>query len=246
MTFKREMGKAIKGYLKPLGFKYVAKDFVHIRRYSDDISHRIGYADETHSRPHYYFLKIAVGVASKRLNEILWEATDGEEDSRENVIGPVYLTIYRKALSDEEYSQQKHFIHCEFIGERSMDENLADFDKMYHEHAQTIFNKYSTQKAIFLHPITDPYFNRVHSPCLCFYVPLAYYFNGDFDKAYAYIDKRIEIEEKYIKEIQAKGYTISEETLHCRRVYTAMRKNLKKWIEEKRTFLVDDEYLPNF
>lgn len=64
MTFKREMEKAIKGYLKPLGFKYVAKHFVHIRRCNDDISHSLGYADETHFRPHYYFLKTFVGVAS--------------------------------------------------------------------------------------------------------------------------------------------------------------------------------------
>lgn len=246
MTFKREMEKAVKGYLKPLGFKYVAKHFVHIRRCNDDISHSLGYADETHFRPHYYFLKTFVGVASRHLNEILWEASDGFADAREIVVGPVYFCSYRDAVSDEDWVKQGHYIHCEFMGDRPMEENVADFDRMYREDVQMLYDKYSTQKAIFLCPITDRFFNRIHTPFLWYYVPLAYYFNGEFDKAFAYIEERLEIEKNNLEVIRSKGCSITEETLSGQNTFTAMRKNLKKWIEEKRTFQVDDEYLPKF
>lgn len=248
MTFNREMLKALKEYLTPLGFKYKAKDYVFLKIFNDDISYSIRYADENRSRPRYYFLKIAVGVVSKHLDEILKEATNGLEDFTEYNTACVYICNCRdwNSLSYEDKLKERDWIHCEFIGDRPMEENLADFDRMYREDVQTIFDKYSTQKAIFLCPITDPYWNKMNTPDLWLYVPLAYYFNGEFDKAFAYIDERIGIEEENEESAIKRGYILNDDSTRPKRAYMAMRKNLKKWIEEKRTFQVDDEYLPKF
>ena len=70
IPFKRQMEKAIKGYLSPLGFKYFPKEYIYIRYYSDDIVQSICYADETHSKPRYYFLRTAIGVGSLSLAQI--------------------------------------------------------------------------------------------------------------------------------------------------------------------------------
>ena len=76
-----------------------------------------------------------------------------------------------------------------------MEENMADLDRMYKNDVQKIYDTYNTQKSIFTcaaHEEIFP-FNPVNTPSLFYYGPLNYYFAGQFDKAFEFIDKRIEI-----------------------------------------------------
>ena len=54
MTYKREIEKAIKGYLAPLGFKYYVKDDEFIKKINDDLTQTICYADATRGRKQYH------------------------------------------------------------------------------------------------------------------------------------------------------------------------------------------------
>ena len=66
-------------YLKSLGYKYYPKIYLFVKNVSDDMVHAIRFAAENHYQPQYYYLKTAVTVASKSLNEILYEVTEGME-----------------------------------------------------------------------------------------------------------------------------------------------------------------------
>lgn len=87
MTYRREVEKAIKAYLLPLGFKYRPKTYNFFRQYSDEITQDIGFAYETHGRSHYYFMRTFIGVNSMSLNKILFEVTDGIVDYRNLNVG---------------------------------------------------------------------------------------------------------------------------------------------------------------
>ena len=89
-------------------------------------------------------MRAFVSVASKSLDEILFEVTDGRIDYTDFHIGPVYqCSIKKLTYGDNDYT------HCEFIGNRSMEENLADLDRMYKNDVQKIYDTYNTQKSIF-------------------------------------------------------------------------------------------------
>ena len=74
----------------------------------------------------------------------------------------------------------------------------------------------------------------------------SYYFNGEFDKAFEFIDKRIEIAKGSEARIIERYGSLDDEDTEDRRTYEAIRKNLKQWIAERRQFRIDDEYLPHF
>lgn len=236
MSFKTEKEKAIKAFLKPLGYKYYPKYYKFFKPIDDDIIHSIGYADENHHRYHYYYLRTYVSVASKSLNDILYEVTNGLIDyrDRKDGVGPVYISGF----------EGSHVIHCEFIGERSMEENIADFEKMLKGDVQRVFDRYQTKKDIYTCAAHDKYYNLGNTPCLWFYAPLAHYFLGEYDEAFNFIKRQIEIQETAIQVVNARNGIVSDETLIYREAYLVMRDNLKKWIAEGRQFKVDDEYLP--
>jgi len=240
MTYRREVEKAIKGYLYPLGYKYKPKKYRYYRLYTEDITHDICFADETHGRRQYYFMRAAIGVGSKTLNDILFEVTDGIIDYRDLDIGPVYHS--RLKFNTERYSDYE-YIHCEFIGDRPMEENIADLDRMYKTDAQFLFDMYNTQKAIYTCPAHEEVlpFNPVNTPGVFYYGPLGFFFDGQFDKAFEYIERWIQIAKENIN-----MYGVCDEFLESKSAYEAMRKNLKKWIAERRQFKVDDEYLPSY
>ena len=74
----------------------------------------------------------------------MFEVTDGIIDHRDLNIGPVYqCSIKKLTYNDDDY------IHCEFIGDRPMEENIADLDRMFKTDAQFLFDMYNTQKAIY-------------------------------------------------------------------------------------------------
>lgn len=240
MTYKKEVEKAVKAYLLPLGFKYRPKTYNFFRQYSDEITQDIGFAYETHGRSHYYFMRTFIGVNSMSLNKILFEVTDGIVDYRNLNVGPVYHS--RLKFNTERYSDYE-YIHCEFIGDRPMEENIADLDRMFKTDAQFLFDMYNTQKAIYTcsaHEEVLP-FNPVNTPGVFFYGPLGFFFDGQFDKAFEYIERWIQIAKDNIN-----TYGVCDEFLESKSAYEAMRKNLKKWIAERRQFKVDDEYLPSY
>lgn len=242
MTFKREFEKAIKEYLAPLGFKKKPKSSFYIRNYSEDIIQSMGWADESCEEPAWHYLKTFVGVSSVSLKNILLEVTDGLAGGpADPTIGPPYFCMHKDWVSAD---PRADFIHCRFKPERPMEENIAEFDKMYEEEVVTLFDMYNTQKAIYLCPITDKYFEG--GLYGWYYVPLAYYFNGEFDKAFEVIEERLTIRDGAEARILARYGSLSDESLRPRRIYENMRRNLKKWIEERRQFKVDDEYLPVF
>ena len=234
MTFKREMEKAIKGVLKPLGYKYVPKYYNYEKYVDDDIIHALGFIEETHFRPGYYYLKTIVSVAARSLNEVLYEVTNGIIDYRERSIGPVYIW----GIGGNKYT------HSEFIKERPMDENIADFDRMIKGDVQRIYDRYDTLKKIYTSAAHDEYYNQGNTPCLWFYAPLSFFFLGEYDEVFKFIDERLGIENDKIERLTKRFGHVDAESTMARDAFLNMRDNLKKWIAEGRQFKVDDEYLP--
>ena len=105
--------------------------------------------------------------------------------------------------------------------------------------------EYEKQHICAAHEESFP-FNPVNTPSLFYYGPLNYYFAGQFDKAFEFIDKRIEIAKGSEARIIERYGSLDDEDTEDRRTYEAMHKNLKQWIAERRQFKIDDEYLPHF
>ena len=236
MTYKREIEKAIKGYLAPFGYKYNVKDDEFIKKINDDLTQTICYADATRGRKQYHLLTVISTVSSNLLNDVLCQITDGMMNFRGVCASPAYLNTVNG----------KEAIHAEFIGERTMEENIAAFDRVYKEDVLQVFDKFKTTKDVLLSPLREEFFNPYNRPYVRYYVPLAYYFNGEFDKAFEFIDKRIEIAKGSEARIIERYGSLDDEDTEDRRTYEAVHKNLKQWIAERRQFKIDDEYLPIF
>ena len=234
MTYKKQMEKAIKEYLAPYGFKYSTKHYAFVKKINEDMTQWITWAGETHFRKQYYFLRTSAVVSSNLLYAILAEVTNGLTDFRCGYCSPAYLTTL----------DGKNVIHTEFIGERSMEDNIPEFDQMFKQDINSVFDKFSTTKSVILSPIKEPFFNPYNTPNVFFYVPLAYYFNGEFNKALEYIDERLEICKATEPMILSRYGVLGEEDINERKAYILYKENLKKWIAEGRQFKIDNEYLP--
>lgn len=230
MSHEAKMERAIKKVLAPQGYKYNKEIYAHIKPISNDIDHQIRYSMEHRFRAQYIFMGIAVQVISKSLNEIIYELTDGLADWRNYSFGPVFQTHIDDATE----------ICSEYLGERAMEENTSCFVEVYESMIVPILGKYTTQKSIYTCAIHDEMavkYNRHKS----IFIPFAYYIEGEFDKAIEYIDSYV------LKQKQAKIEYPDVTTLDDRIVlFDAYKKNLLKWIQERRTFKVDSEYLPVF
>ncbi len=242
MTFGRAVKKAIKEYLHQYGFKY--KDYSFYKPYNDDMTLNFFYADETHFRPQYYYVKMVAQIVSIHLNEILNELAEGKIDHLQTLTNSSPLV---QRVTDT------GIIHSEFFGNRDMEENMAEFRHVFETTILPIYEKYSCQKALFTCAIHDKlsikWCHNVHH-----YIPLAYYFEGRFDEMFQYIDERL----NFFKESMVDISRLSEQTdignamvsnLRCSEqmyILSIMRRNLQIWIEKKRAFKVDDEYLPVF
>lgn len=233
MSYRKEVNKNINEYLKAHGFAYKSKKYIYVRDYNDDIVQGIGFAEETWHVPLRYFMRTFITIASKSLNDILFEVSNGMLDYRKKYTSPAYFCQYNDGIEYEDC------IHTIFISNKSMEDNIHEFDIMFNGVVQMIYKKYSKQKDIYLCPITDKYFNQIKAPCNWYYVPLAYFFNGEFRKAFMFIDERIAIENRMIERFGP--HSSSDETIS---IYETYRSNLEKWIADKRQFKVDDEYLP--
>ena len=242
MTFGRAVEKAIKEYLRQYGFK--SKGYSFYKPFNDDLTLYFGYADETHFRPQYYYVKMYVRVVSVHLNEILNELAEGKID---------YLQTLTLATPLNQVTTETDFIHSEFFGNRDMEENMAEFKNVFETVVLPIYEKYSCQKALFTCAIHDKqaikWCRYVHH-----YMPLAYYFEGRFDEMFQYVDERLNFFKESIVDISRLSEQIDIRdailtNLHCSEqmyILSIMRRNLQIWVEDKRAFKVDDECLPVF
>lgn len=239
MSYKKEVEKIVKNYMQSKGFTYNAKRGFFVKNITDDIVLNIGFAYETHGKSQYYFLRIPIGIASISLDNLLSEVTDGIIDCSKFHIGPIYTNRIDRSLPHSDYK----YIHCEFFKNRPVEENIAALDRMYTTDVQKLICAYSTQRAIYTcsaHREFIP-FNPGNIPYIFFYGPLGYFFEGQFDEAFKFIEERVKIEKENIK--RDGSY---EDALKIIETYSKYCKNLKKWIAEKRQFKVDDEYLPSY
>ena len=242
MTFGKAVKKAIKEYVSQYGFKY--KDYSFYKPYNDDMTLNFFYADETHFIPQYYYVKMFAQIVSIHLNEILNELAEGK-------IGHLQPLNYSSPLFQG--VTDTDFIHSEFFGNRDMEENMAEFKHVFETTILPIYERYSSQKALFTCAIHDKpaikwSVNAHH------YIPLAYYFEGRFDEMFQYIDERLNFFKEGLIDISrlSKPNDIGNAmvtNLKCSEelyILCIMRKNLQIWINKKRVFKVDDEYLPVF
>ena len=238
-SFKRESEKAIKELLSQLGFAYKAKEYTYFRNMNEDIIYNVNCSMTSCFRNHYYEVKINPSVASRSLNYILHEVTDGRVDFRDTFAGPIWR--YWDNIS-------KSQIFVEFIGDRPMEENVKDFKEAIEKNALPLYALYSTQKSIYTFASDlDNYDNKTYYRDD--YVPLAYFFKGEFDKAFTYIDEFIKKQQELAKVAEMPptrpGLHLNPEAYYKDiETFQTYKKNLQKWIEEKRQFKVDDEYLP--
>lgn len=243
MTYRQEVARAVETYLFQLGFIRKHKTHKYTRKLSEDISQDIGFAFETHGRYNYYFLRATVGVCSDSLNDILFEVTDGIIDHRKRKIGPVYLS--RSEYYTNKPYTDKDYIHCEFFADRSMNENVAELEQMYEKSVQVVLDAFQTQEAIYNSPAhQDKFpFNPSNTINGLYYGPLGYYFDGRFDEAFKFLDRRINIAKDNVQSCEniAGAY---EDAVNELKAYEAYRKNLAIWISEQRQFEVDGKSLP--
>ena len=200
----------------------------------DDIIHTIGFADSRYFPQSGFHLQTFVTVASQSLNEILYKVTGGIIDLRNIYAGPAYL------CDNESHGE----IHTEFIRERTMEENTADFERMLNTDVQFVFDRYSTLKEIYTAAADKEFYNLINTPCVWFYVPLSFFFLGEYDEAFKFIDEHLGIENAKTERLMERFGHVDAESTMARDAFLNMRDNLKKWIAEGRQFKVDDEYLP--
>lgn len=237
MSYRKEVEKSVKGYMRSQGFTYNAKRGFFVKKITDDIVFCIGFAYETHGKSQYYFLRIPIGIASISLDNILSEVTNGIIDCSKFHIGPIYTNCIDRSRPYSDYK----CIHCEFFKNKPIEENIADLDRMYTTDAKRLLSAYSSQRAIYTCSAHREFFpfNPFNVPFMFFYGPLGYFFDGQFDKAFEFIEERVNIEKENIK--RDGPYEVALKNIETYKIY---RKNLKKWIADKRQFKVDDEYLP--
>ena len=243
MTFGRAVIKAIKEYLSQYGFKPVG--YALGKPYTEDMTFYFYHSMETHFQPQYYYVQIGVQVVSVHLNEILNDLSEGKIEHLQSSLSessPLFQGV-----------TDTNGIHSEFFGNRDIEENMAEFRHVFETTVLPIYEKYSCQKALFTCAIHDkPAIKQ--SVNAHHYIPLAYYFEGRFDEMFQYIDERLNFFKEGLIDISrlSKPNDIGNAmvtNLKCSEelyILCIMRKNLQIWINKKRVFKVDDEYLPVF
>ena len=243
MTFGRAVEKAIKEYLRQQGFKPVGYAFG--KPHTDDMAFYFYHTMETRFQPQYYYIQMGAQVVSVHLNKILHELVEGKIEHLQDSFTESN-PLFQATTGTEN-------IYTEFLGERDMEENMSRFRHTFETIILPVYEKYSNQKALFTCAIHDKQAIKkninVHH-----YIPLAYYFENRFDEMFQYIDERLNFFKEGIVDISR----LSEHTdignamvtnLRCSEqiyILSIMRRNLQIWVEDKRVFKVDDEYLPVF
>lgn len=217
MTYNREVLKAIKECLKPYGFKY--KKYAFEKTINPQLTVHLLFSMENHFRPHYFYVGMGVLFISSRLNEILYEVTDGKTDLREKT-GPICVRTYSNMGDIEE-------IHSEFDGDKDMEDNIKRFEAEFTERVLPVIQWYQTERELFAATICED--SNEHLGMWAFYyIPIVYYIQGEYAKAIQYIDDFLIRE----KELNSKRPNIEyEERID---IFESYKKNLLNWIENKK------------
>lgn len=232
MTFKRQMEKAVKAYLATYGFK-VKKGVLTNASNGDIVWYFLDFP-QTHFRFHYYYYQMNAFVHSSSLNEILYEVTDGKKDFRGAPAGPII-----QGTSDG----KDDVFFSEFFEEQPMEENMERFKHVFETKVWPVYQKFRYAKDVYT-ALAHNEDKKYYSGFDYFYYPLAYFFDGSFEEAFKYIDKRIDLMKKaYEEHKEMRG---ASEFLENIDIFEAYKKNLKKWIAEKRTFEVDSIIMPDY
>lgn len=172
MTYKRQMEKAIKEYMKSVGFKYYTPRYLYVQKVNDEILNIIAYATYNGGRKEYYELSIDICIIYRSWNNMLHRLTESYCDFDSFMNGPIYFPtrIYC------------HEPHVEIMGTRPMEENLAAYQKEMETRAFPILERYQDKEALYRDMMNEPN-NQYLQKNRIWYLPVAHYVNGNYEEA---------------------------------------------------------------
>lgn len=215
MTYKRQMEKAIKEYMKSVGFKYYSPRYLFLKKVDDDTFFTIGYGTASGYMKEYYKLSIDACIIYRSWNNLLYQLTESSCDFDSFTNGPV---LFPTRL----YWNEKHVV---FTGTRSIEENLEDFKEELEQQAFPFLERYTNRDFLYQDMVERP--NDIHyMKNLKWYMPIAHYVNGNPIAALQHVEMTLkECEQNYRENPQAPAYI---RNLHD---FTLYYKNLQKLIK---------------
>ncbi len=216
MNYRREKEKATKSYFKSIGYK-AENESLFSKRYNDDITYYVGLEDETRFRAHYFWLIIDVYVQSGRMAQLISELT-GREYPNIGVLS--FVTV-----------PSRDDPHVEFIGERPMEENIADFSNHMDKYVFPIFEKFKDTQSVINYFLHEKWNNKdvshwTGASYMDHYTyPLAYYLAGQNDRCLQQLQKNRE----HLEWQASHPGSMAIDELNYFRPFQA---NLTKWIND--------------
>ena len=216
MNYRREKEKATKAYFKSLGFKAV-NESLFSKKHNEDIAYRVGLCDETRFRPHYFWLIVDVYVQSECMASLISELTGRK-------------CPYCGILSFETVPRRDD-PHVEFIGERPMEENVAELSRHMDKYVFPIFEQFKDTRSVVNYFLHEKWDNEDVKHCtgasyMDFYTyPLAYFLAGQNDRCLQQLQKNRE----HLEWQASHPGSMAIDELNYFRPFQA---NLTKWIND--------------
>ena len=164
-----------------LGFRYDTHQYAYVKKEQEDVVVNISYATQSGNRKDYYRLVIYVELFYNPWNRLLAKLTDGCANFDSYSMGVIYFPTTLK-YTDE---------HVTFTSERTMEKNLAEFQKELEMKVFPIVKKYADKQQLYdaLFTEKDTYlFNQTKR----WFLPIACYMFGDYKKSLSYANKFLE------------------------------------------------------
>ena len=218
MTYKQQMQKAIKGYMKDIGFKYDAQQFTFYKDVDEDCELALIYAATSHGFKEYYDLNIQVSVIRKSWNLLLYELTNNKIDMVNFRIG--MFSFPCPPLSKQPYSMT-------FSSHRSIDDNLLEFKSIIQNYALIFWELFSDDVTAYNKMFSEEY-SYVCQFSYRFSYPVACYMHKDYDRALEYAKSFLS---EHKQEVKAKPNI--EGLRKQLELYTTFYNNLRKLIKNQ-------------
>lgn len=190
MTYRQQMQKAIKGYMKDIGFRYDARQFTFYKEVNDDCELALVYAASSHGLKEYYDLNIQVSVIRKSWNILLYELTDKKIDMVNCRIG--MYSFHCPPLPKQPYSMT-------FASYRSIEDNVLEFKGIIHDYALSFWDVFSDDVTAYSKMFSKD-FAYVCQFSYRYSYPIACYMHKDYDKALEYANKYLHESKQNVKE----------------------------------------------
>ena len=217
MTYKQQMQKAIKGYMKDIGFKYDAKLFSFYKFIDEDTDLMLIYSLTSHGFKEYYELGISASIVKKTWNYTLCEMTNGVINHNKYRSGLFHINCTNNPQRG--YSMV-------FSGKREMKENMREFIGIVEMYAIPFWKKYINEDFLYADLISAaPQCCSSYGP---FIKPLVCYMHKDYDRALEYA--KIFLSE-HKQEVKAKPHI--EGLRKQLELYTTFYNNLRKLIKNQ-------------